>query len=78
LTVFRCAAFPVNPKETHPKKDEPRFKDKTYIFVGMGRSSIYRLLSLVDKKDRTSPDRDFWGNKSLSHRSDHEGSLIDL
>ena len=51
LRVFGCVVYPVNPKETHPKKYEPRFKDKTYILVGMSGSSIYRLLSLKNLKE---------------------------
>ncbi len=56
LQVFRCAAYPVNPKETHLKKYEPRFKDKDYILVGMSRSSIYRLLSLRNLKETMAAD----------------------
>src|SRR6266487_3600785 len=56
LRVFGCAAYPVNPKETHPKKYEPRFKDKDYILVSMSGSSIYRLLSLRDLKETMAAD----------------------
>jgi hypothetical protein len=49
--VFRYAVYPINPKETHPKKYNPRFKNKTYILVGMSGSSIYRLLSLKNLKE---------------------------
>ena len=56
LRVFGCAAYPINPKETHPKKYEPRFKNKTYILVGMSGSSIYRLLSLRDLRETMAAD----------------------
>ena len=51
LRVFRCTVYLVNLKETYLKKYEPRFKDKTYILVGISRSSIYRLLSLKNLKE---------------------------
>jgi hypothetical protein len=54
--VFGCSAYPLNPKETHPKKYEPRFRNKNYIFVGMSGSSIYRLLSLRDLKETMAAD----------------------
>jgi hypothetical protein len=51
LRVFGCAAYPINPKETYPKKYDPRFKNKTYIIVRISGSSIYRLLSLKNLKE---------------------------
>jgi hypothetical protein len=49
--VFRYIVYLVNLKETYLKKYKPRFKDKTYILVGISRSSIYRLLSLKNLKE---------------------------
>jgi hypothetical protein len=49
--VFGCVVYPINPKETHLKKYDPRFKNKTYIIVGISGSLIYRLLSLKNLKE---------------------------
>jgi hypothetical protein len=54
--VFGCVVYPINLKETHPKKYDPRFKNKTYILVGISGSSIYRLLSLKNLKETMAAD----------------------
>jgi hypothetical protein len=51
LQVFGYIVYPINLKETHLKKYDPRFKNKTYIIVGISGSSIYRLLSLKNLKE---------------------------
>jgi hypothetical protein len=51
LRVFGCVVYPINPKETHLKKYDPRFKNKTYILVGISSNLIYRLLSLENLKE---------------------------
>jgi hypothetical protein len=56
LRIFGCAAYPVIPKETHPLKHNPKFKDTDYILVGIKESSIYRLFSLREQKEKIAAD----------------------
>jgi hypothetical protein len=49
--VFGCIVYLINLKETYLKKYDPRFKNKTYILVGISGSLIYRLLSLENLKE---------------------------
>jgi hypothetical protein len=49
--VFGYTVYPINLKETYLKKYDPRFKNKTYIIVGISSSLIYRLLSLKNLKE---------------------------
>lgn len=59
LRVFGCAAYPALSLATFPKKYDPRFKDKEYIYVGLRGSKIYKLLSLKDFKEYSSADVSF-------------------
>jgi hypothetical protein len=63
LRIFGCAVYPIVPKELHPPKHDPRIKDSDYILVGMKGSSIYRLFSLREQKEKMAANVAF--NKYL-------------
>jgi hypothetical protein len=63
LRIFRCAVYPIVPKELHPLKHDPRIKDSDYILVRIKGSLIYRLFSLREQKEKMAANVAF--NKYL-------------
>ena len=61
--MFRCVVYLIIPKETHPLKHDPKFKDSDYILVGIKGNTIYRLFSLYKQKEKMAANVAF--NKYL-------------